>query len=288
MCNQQKTIGFIGAGNMAGALIKGLLARDYPCELIWAADPDQVQLQKLGNDTGIHVTATNDQVITNVEVVVLAVKPQLINEVLLPLQKTLAQKPVLLISIAAGISTQSLEVLSSAQQPIIRCMPNTPALVQAGATALFANQQTNAEQKQYAESIMAAVGTVCWLQNESDLDAVTAVSGSGPAYFFLFIEALRQAAVEQGLDAGIANQLALQTAFGSAKLALHSAEDVTELRRKVTSPGGTTAAALAQFEKDNFKAIVARAVTEARKRSEELAASAHTTLTDNQERVSHE
>ena len=135
---------------------------------------------------------------------------------------------------------------------------------------------------------MAAVGTVCWLQNESDLDAVTAVSGSGPAYFFLFIEALRQAAVEQGLDAGIANQLALQTAFGSAKLALHSAEDVTELRRKVTSPGGTTAAALAQFEKDNFKAIVARAVTEARKRSEELAASAHTTLTDNQERVSHE
>ena len=281
-------IAFIGAGNMAGALIKGLLARDYPCELIWAADPDQVQLQKLGNDTGIHVTATNDQVITNVEVVVLAVKPQLINEVLLPLQKTLAQKPVLLISIAAGISTQSLEVLSSAQQPIIRCMPNTPALVQAGATALFANQQTNAEQKQYAESIMAAVGTVCWLQNESDLDAVTAVSGSGPAYFFLFIEALRQAAVEQGLDAGIANQLALQTAFGSAKLALHSAEDVTELRRKVTSPGGTTAAALAQFEKDNFKAIVARAVTEARKRSEELAASAHTTLTDNQERVSHE
>lgn len=282
MLKQDKTIAFIGAGNMATALIKGLLAQNFACQKLWAADPNNAQLQSLKNATDINVSDNNELVIAHADILVLAVKPQLIQEVLLPLQSALAKKPLLLISIAAGISIQTLEALSSTQQAIIRCMPNTPALVQAGASALFANKLTSDAQKQSAESILAAVGTVCWLQRESDMDVVTALSGSGPAYFFLFTEALRQAAIAQGLDADIANQLALQTAYGSAKLALNSEDDIAELRRKVTSPGGTTAAALAQLEKDDFNAIIARAIDQAKARSEELATlSTNTLLTNN-------
>ncbi len=271
MFNQDQTIAFIGAGNMATALIKGLLAKGYPCAKIWASDPDNKQLEKLKNDTNINVSNDNPAVIQQADVVVLAVKPQLITEVLQPLQKALNAKAVLLISIAAGISIKTLESLSSTKQAIVRCMPNTPALVEAGASALYANTCTNEDQQQQAQSILSAVGMVCWLQQESDIDTVTALSGSGPAYFFLFIEALQSAAIEQGLDPEIASKLALQTAFGAAKLALSGDGDVAELRRKVTSPGGTTEAALAQFKKDDFNNIVARAVAKAKARSEELA-----------------
>jgi pyrroline-5-carboxylate reductase len=271
MFNQDQTIAFIGAGNMATALIKGLLAKDYPCAKIWASDPDNEQLEKLKNDTNINVTNDNPAVIQQADVVVLAVKPQLINEVLQPLQKALNTKTVLLISIAAGISIKTLESLSSTKQAIVRCMPNTPALVEAGASALYANASTSEDQQQQAQSVLSAVGMVCWLQHESDIDTVTALSGSGPAYFFLFIEALQSAAIEQGLDPEIASKLALQTAFGAAKLALSGDGDVAKLRRNVTSPGGTTEAALAQFKKDDFSNIVARAVAKAKARSEELA-----------------
>ncbi len=271
MFNQEQSIAFIGAGNMATALIKGLLAKGYPCANIWASDPNNEQLEKLKKDTNINVSNDNPAVIQQADVVVLAVKPQLINEVLQPLQKALNTKAVLLISIAAGISINTLESLSSAKQAIIRCMPNTPALVDAGASALYANTNTSEAQQQQAQSILSAVGIVCWLQNENDIDTVTALSGSGPAYFFLFIEALQAAAIEQGLDPDIAKKLALQTAFGAAKLALSGDGDVAELRRKVTSPGGTTEAALAQFEKDDFSNIIARAVATAKAKSEELA-----------------
>lgn len=271
MFEQDQNIAFIGAGNMATALIKGLIARSYPCAKLWATDPNLNKLALLQKDTGINISQDNLVAIKNADVVVLAVKPQLMKEVLLPLQQGLAEKGVLLISIAAGVSIKTLESLSSNQQAIVRCMPNTPALVEAGASALFANSSTNDEQKQQAQSILSAVGTICWLQRESDIDTVTALSGSGPAYFFLFIEALQAAAIEQGLDPDIAKTLALQTAFGAAKLALSDDGDVAELRRKVTSPGGTTEAALAQFEKDNFSNIIARAVAKAKARSEELA-----------------
>lgn len=257
---------------MATALIKGLLAKGYPCAKIWASDPDAEQLEKLKNDTNINVSTDNPTVIGEADIVVLAVKPQLLVEkVLQPLQNALNAKTVLLISIAAGISIKTLESLSSNSQAIVRCMPNTPALVEAGASALYANSCATEDQRQQAQSILSAVGMVCWLQNESDIDTVTALSGSGPAYFFLFIEALQAAAIAQGLDPAIANKLALQTAFGAAKLALSGDGDVAELRRKVTSPGGTTEAALAQFEKDDFSNIIARAVAKAKARSEELA-----------------
>ncbi len=271
MFNQDQTIAFIGAGNMATALIKGLIAKGCPCVKLWAADPYSEQLEKLKIDSGINVSSDNTEAIKNAEIVVLAVKPQLMREVLKPLQKILTEKPVLMISIAAGISIHTLEALSSKQQAIVRCMPNTPALVGAGASALFANACTTEEQQQQAQSILSAVGMVCWLQNESDIDTVTALSGSGPAYFFLFIEALQEAAIAQGLNPDIAKSLALQTAFGAAKLALSGDEDVAVLRRNVTSPGGTTEAALEQFEKDDFRNIIARAVKKAKARSEELA-----------------
>ena len=271
MFNQDQSIAFIGAGNMATALIKGLIAKGYPCAKLWAADPYSEQLEKLKIYSGINISSDNTEAIKHADIVVLAVKPQLMQEVLKPLQKILAEKSVLMISIAAGISIQTLEALSSKQQAIVRCMPNTPALVEAGASALFANSYTTEEQQQQAQSILSAVGMVCWLQHESDIDTVTALSGSGPAYFFLFIEALQEAAIAQGLDPDIAKSLALQTAFGAAKLALSGDGDVAELRRNVTSPGGTTEAALAQFEKDEFRNIIARAVEKAKARSEELA-----------------
>jgi pyrroline-5-carboxylate reductase len=271
MFNEDQSIAFIGAGNMATALIKGLIAKGYPCAKIWASDPNAEQLEKLKIDTNINITTDNPAVIREADVVVLAVKPQLVDKVLEPLQKALNAKAVLLISIAAGISIKTLESLSSNSQAIVRCMPNTPALVEAGASALYANTCASEDQRQQAQSILSAVGMVCWLQDESDIDTVTALSGSGPAYFFLFIEALQAAAIAQGLDPAIANKLALQTAFGAAKLALSGDGDVAELRRKVTSPGGTTEAALAQFEKDDFSNIIARAVAKAKARSEELA-----------------
>ncbi len=271
MFNQDQTIAFIGAGNMATALIKGLVAKGYPCANIWASDPNKEQLENLKKETNINVSDDNTVVIQHADVVVLAVKPQLINEVLQPLENVFNTKAVLLISIAAGISIKTLESLSSNSQAIVRCMPNTPALVEAGASALYANTYTNENQRQQAQDILSAVGLTCWLQNEKDIDTVTALSGSGPAYFFLFIEALQAAAINNGLNPDIANKLALQTAFGAAKLALSGDGDVAELRRNVTSPGGTTEAALAQFEKDDFNKIIARAVAKAKARSEELA-----------------
>lgn len=271
MSTREHTIAFIGAGNMATALIKGLLTRAYPCELVWASDKDADRLDRLKTECGIHTTLDNREALSHADIVVLAVKPQVIREVLMPLQQELTTKQPLLISIAAGISIGSLQKFTADALPIVRCMPNTPALVQAGVSALFANQACSEEHRAAASSILQAVGAVCWLEDESAMDAVTALSGSGPAYVFLFIEAMREAAVGEGLDPETANMLALQTVFGAGKLALESQDDVTVLRQKVTSPGGTTAAALAQFEKDGFNTIIARAIKEARARSQELA-----------------
>lgn len=268
---QDKHIAFIGAGNMATALIQGLLARGLPCANIWASDPDEAKLERLSSELGINATTKNEEAVEHADIVILAVKPQLIKAVLAPLQQTLNSWPVLIISIAAGITTESLAKLIARDQSIIRCMPNTPALVQAGASALFANKNCSEADKAVAEKILEAVGTVCWLEQEDDMHTVTALSGSGPAYFFLFIEALRDAAIQHGLAADLADALAKQTALGAAKLALQSDDGVDILRQKVTSPGGTTEAAITQLEKDAFRAIIARAIAQARSRSEELA-----------------
>src|SRR5690606_3663713 len=183
----------------------------------------------------------------------------------------LGGRGALLVSVAAGVTLDSLAAWSGQGQAIVRCMPNTPALVRAGATALFANTAASEEQRGLAEEILQAVGSVCWVEREEQLDAVTALSGSGPAYFFLLMEALQEAAMTLGLSRETAESLCLQTAYGAALLALDSDVGVDELRRRVTSPGGTTEAALRQFADDGFKDMVRRALAQAARRARELA-----------------
>jgi len=271
MIQTDLTIGFIGAGNMATALIEGLIATGVSAARLYAADPGVEKLRSL-QALGVQTTTDNKQLVQAADVVVLAVKPQVMSVVLAPLQSTFLAHPCLLISVAAGIQIASLAQWTHSGQAIVRCMPNTPALVQAGASGLFANALVSAAQQDQATAILSAVGIACWLEHEAQLDAVTALSGSGPAYFFLMMEAMQAAGESLGLPPDIARQLCLQTAFGAARLALDSDVDIAELRRRVTSPGGTTEAALNQFESDQFRAIVARALTQAAKRSEELAA----------------
>lgn len=263
------TIGFIGAGNMATALIEGLLAKGLAPSQVWAADTDAAKLTTF-SAKGVHTTTDNKQVVHACDIVVLAVKPQVMGAVLAALDDTLEHHDCLLLSIAAGIRISTLEAATRAGQPIVRCMPNTPALVLEGASGLFANQWVSDLQKQLSEALMSAVGKACWLDHEDQIDAVTALSGSGPAYFFLLMEAMQDAAVQLGLPPAVARELCLQTALGSAKLALQSDVDVAELRRRVTSPNGTTEAAIKQFESEDLRAIVARALGKAAQRSREL------------------
>jgi pyrroline-5-carboxylate reductase len=271
MISADTSIGFIGAGNMAGALIEGLLANGVAPSRLWAADTDSAKLAAFAAK-GVHTSTANADIARACDILVLAVKPQVMAPVVTALKDALAGKSCLLVSIAAGIQIGSLQQWTSPQQAIVRCMPNTPALVLAGATGVVANAQVNATQKAAADAILKAVGRVCWLEKEEQLDAVTALSGSGPAYFFLMIEAMQAAGKRLGLPDDVANALTLQTAFGAAKLALQSDVDAAELRRRVTSPNGTTEAAIKQFESDGFRELVDRALGKAAARSKELAA----------------
>ncbi|HWK54800.1 MAG TPA: pyrroline-5-carboxylate reductase [Hyphomicrobiales bacterium] len=270
MLNPDLAIGFIGAGNMATAMIEGLLRTGVAPARLHASAPHPDPLEALAAK-GVCTTTDNAALVTACDIVVLAVKPQVLGEVLRALQPILQDKPVLLISVAAGIRCASLESWTHPAQAIVRCMPNTPALVQAGASGLFANARVNAAQRQQAEAIMAAVGLCCWLDDEAQLDAVTALSGSGPAYFFLMMEAMEAAGVALGLSPEVARRLCLQTAYGAARLALEGSVEPGELRRRVTSPGGTTEAALRRFEQEDYRGLVARALQAAATRAAELA-----------------
>lgn len=271
MISADTTIGFIGAGNMAAALIEGLLTDGVAPARLWASGTDTDKLAVLAAK-GVHTTAANADLVQHCSVIVLAVKPQVMPAVVSPLKTALVAKSCLLISIAAGIQIGSLQQWTHAKQAIVRCMPNTPALVLAGATGVFANAQVTLAQQKSADAILKAVGLVCWLDTEEQLDAVTALSGSGPAYFFLMMEAMEAAGTKLGLPATVARALTLQTAYGAAKLALGSDVDTAELRRRVTSPGGTTEAAIKQFESEAFGELVERALGKAAARSKELAA----------------
>lgn len=264
------TIAFIGAGNMANALIRGLIAKGVAGQNITACDIDTDKLATLKAECGIN-TASMTEAAASADVLVLAVKPQVMQEVCATLSPHLKAEDQVIISIAAGIPLASFENWLGAEKAIVRTMPNTPALVSEGATGLFANENTAGSQKALAESVLSAVGICRWLNSESDIDAVTALSGSGPAYFFLLIEAMEQAGVEMGLAPDLARALTLQTALGAAKLAASSDVGPNELRKRVTSPGGTTQAAIEQFEKDGLRDIVSRALKAAQKRSIELA-----------------
>ena len=267
--NIQK-IGFIGGGNMASSLLSGLIASGHSPQHLWVSDINPETLTTLAKNLNVNTSASNDELINAVDVVVLAVKPQTLSSVAKSAAPLIQQKKSLVVSIAAGISQHSLSQWLGADTAIVRCMPNTPALVLTGATALHANVQVTPEQRNLAENIMRSVGIALWVNEESELDAVTAVSGSGPAYYFLLMEAMEKAALELGLNEVTARLLVQQTALGAAKIGLESSESPEQLRKRVTSPGGTTQKAIESFEQGGFTELVSKALHAARDRSIEM------------------
>ena len=255
---------------MASSLISGLIASGHSPQQIWVSDINRETLQNLAAKLRITIAADNADLINQADVVVLAVKPQNLHEVAQTIGQAVRNKDALVVSIAAGITQKSLSQWLGENVAIVRCMPNTPALVQTGATGLHANANVSAEQRDVAENILRSVGVCLWLRDESELDAVTAVSGSGPAYYFLLMEAMEKAARELGLSEHAARLLVQQTALGAAKIALESAEPPELLRKRVTSPGGTTERAIDTFRQGGFSELVAKAIQAAHHRSIEM------------------
>ncbi len=271
-----KKIGFIGSGNMAYSLIGGLISTGVNGQNIWISDPHSEKMTPIASQFSVNITNSNIELVQSVDIVILAVKPQQLAQVCTEIASDVINSKPLVISIAAGVLSKDIESWLNNQQnqsnpALVRCMPNTPALVQSGATALFANKYVSDEQKTIAESILRAAGLTIWLDNESDMDAVTALSGSGPAYFFLVIDAMEKAGVQLGLDEKTAHLLAIQTAFGASKMALESNDSPEILRKKVTSPGGTTEKAIAVLQDGKLEELFAKALESARDRSIELA-----------------
>ncbi len=267
----QQRLAFIGAGNMARSLVGGLIADGWDPAVIGVSDPDAHQLGVLTAHCKVSTDTDNRAILAGRDVVVLAVKPQILREVASSIADQIQQSCPLVISIAAGVRSSDLERWLGGNCAVVRCMPNTPALVQTGATALFATRKVSNEQKDLAESILRAAGLTVWVDDEELLDAVTALSGSGPAYFFLVMEALEEAGITLGLGRQTSRLLTLQTALGAAKMALESNDDTAVLRQRVTSPGGTTERALEVFEDGKLRALFVDALTAARDRSRELA-----------------
>jgi pyrroline-5-carboxylate reductase len=270
--NNIRKLAFIGGGNMAAALIGGLAKRGLRGDRVMVADPSEGQLRRLAQQYSVGVAADNASAVADAEVVVLAVKPQQMRAVALGLAPALLPARPLVISVAAGIPHAALARWFGPLIAVVRTMPNRPALNGFGATGLYAPASVGAAHRALAESIMAAVSATVWVEHESQMDTVTALSGSGPAYFFLFMEALEAAAHERGLPHDIAHRLTLETAFGAAQMARQSADSLAVLRDQVTSKGGTTAAALDVLDAAGLRAIVAHAVAAADRRSAELAA----------------
>jgi pyrroline-5-carboxylate reductase len=260
-------ITFIGGGNMAQALIGGLIARGMPTTRITVADPFE-NVRQLLQEKDVHVTDDNIAAIEKADIVVLAVKPQVLANVLKQLRGLLDGK--LVISIVAGAEIATMAILSGTDR-IVRVMPNTPALVQTGAHGLYATDVVDAKDRELASQVLAATGLTIWVNSEAQIDAVTAVSGSGPAYFFYMMESMIRAGKNLGLDEKVATALTLQTALGAAQMAITSANSPAELRKNVTSPNGTTQAALEVFDRAQISQNIQSALAAAKKRSQELA-----------------
>ena len=268
---KQHTIGFIGAGNMARSLAGGLLNNGWDQDKLVLSDPNPEQRQAVMAALGVVVLEHNQEVVARAQVLVLAAKPQSLRALAVDLAAAVQKTQPLIISIAAGIRVDDIQRWLGGNLPIVRVMPNTPALVGAGAAGLYANALASEAQRDTAESILRAVGTSVWLKDESLMDVVTAVSGSGPAYFLLVIEALEQAAIAHGLDHATARLLAIETAYGAAKMALEGGDEPATLRARVTSPGGTTEQAITVLEQGGIVALFHNAVGAAVRRSRELA-----------------
>jgi pyrroline-5-carboxylate reductase len=268
----EKKVAFIGGGNMTRAIAVGLTASGYPSKAILVSEPIADQRQALSLDLpGITITSDNKAVAASADCLVLAVKPQVLPAVCKELAKSVQVSKPLIISIVAGIRSNDINTWLGGGLAIVRVMPNQPALLRQGVSGVFANEQTSADDLTSASEIMAAVGAVVHVPNENDIDTVTAISGSGPAYFFLLIDMLAKTAIELGLDEEAARTLATETARGAAALASATDQPMDTLIARVRSPGGTTAAALDSLENQNVRDIFTRALTTARDRAVILA-----------------
>ena len=266
------TVAFIGGGNMARSLIGGLVARGVPATSIRVAEPVPELRDSLARDFGIHAFTDNVTAAASATTWVLAVKPQVMRAVCEALAPAAQAVRPLVVSIAAGITAAQLERWLGGGIAVVRTMPNTPALLGAGVTGLFANDCVDAQQRAQVEDLLEATGKTVWIDQEQRMDAVTAVSGSGPAYVFLLAEAMQAAGEAEGLSVEAARTLVQQTILGAARMLVENDEMPSELRRRVTSPGGTTQAAIENFEAGGFRELVARAIRAATERGRQLSA----------------
>lgn len=264
-------IGFVGAGNMARSLAAGLIKNGWPRTRLLLADPDAVQRAVLERSLGVRTHAANTAIAERADILVFAVKPQILKSVAQQLATAVQRKQPLVLSIAAGVRLDDLQRWLGGELAIVRAMPNTAALIGSGAAGLYANARVDERRRAQAEAILRAVGITVWVPVEEQLDIVTALSGSGPAYFFYVIEALERAAIDQGLDPQHARLLTLETAVGAAKMALEGAEEPAVLRARVTSPGGTTERAVEVLRQRDIEGLFAAALGAATARARELA-----------------
>ncbi len=264
-------IAFIGGGNMARCLIGGLIREGRARSSIHVAEPNAELRDALARDFGVVVHTSNSAAALVSSIWVLAVKPQVMGVVLAELAAVAQDKAPLVVSIAAGVTHARIAAALGSRARVVRTMPNTPAMIGAGITGLYAADDVDVGERVIVESLLATAGATVWIDDEALMDAVTAVSGSGPAYFFLMIEALSAAGVHQGLAPETAAKLAVHTALGAARMASEAGESPAILRQRVTSPGGTTAAALDAFAAGGFAELVERAVAAATERGRALA-----------------
>ncbi|HEY5700855.1 MAG TPA: pyrroline-5-carboxylate reductase [Gammaproteobacteria bacterium] len=266
----EDNIAFIGGGNMATSLIGGLIADGFPNDGIWVTDLDDQKLAELQDRFQVNTTSDNVLAVRRAETIVLAVKPQVMTPVIEGIASAAKSAAPLVISIAAGVREPDIRSGFGYDAAIVRTMPNTPALLGCGATALFANTYVSAEQRSRAENVMRAVGITIWVDQESMLDTVTALSGSGPAYYFRLMELMENIGVEMGLSRESARALTVQTALGAARMASETEDSPSVLRQRVTSPGGTTQAALESLAAGGMEELITKALKAARDRAVEL------------------
>ncbi|MEQ6886255.1 pyrroline-5-carboxylate reductase [Salicola sp. Rm-C-2C1-2] len=268
--SQQPAISFIGAGNMARAILGGLVANGYDPTRIWASAPEDSHLQGLRDDFGIYTTTDNRHCASQADILILAVKPQVMAQACQDIASVVRNTRPLAVSIAAGLDSETISGWLGGDVPVVRCMPNTPSLVGKGASALYATESVSRKQREAVTSIFSSIGLGVWLEEEQQMHAVTALSGSGPAYCYLLVESMETAAVDAGVPPETARQLAIQTMAGAAQMCSQGDEAPDQLRRNVMSPGGTTEQAVEALESGGLRGIVAKAFNAAKTRSAEL------------------
>ena len=269
---QQKKLAFIGAGNMSRSIISGLIQSGYDKRHILAANPSMGKLEKLQDDFGIQITQSNDEACQFADAIVLAVKPQIMGDMCAELQKNNDLSDKLFLSIAAGLPVKRLQEMLGGDYPVVRIMPNTPSLLGKGMSGMYADDKVSDDNRDYVDGVMASVGETVWVEEESGINGVIAAAGSSPAYFFLFLQAMQEEAMNMGFDKNTARLMVQQAMLGAAEMVCHNDDlELSELRAQVTSKGGTTAAAVNTLIDEGLSESVAKAMRAAVSRAEEMA-----------------